>query len=157
MSREWEIKAIAEALLSRYAAVIDDGDLNAWPNFFVEEGVYKLIPRENYLKGLPVSLIYCKNRVMMEDRVVAIQKASIYTPQYYRHHYSNLRVEDISDDQATLLANYIVYRTQDDGDTILFSTGRIIARILLADEPKFIAKTVVYDTFRIPDLLVFPI
>jgi len=45
---------------------------------------------------------------------------------------------------------------QDDGDTILFSTGRIVARITLGDQPRFIEKIVVYDTCRIPDLLVFP-
>jgi 3-phenylpropionate/cinnamic acid dioxygenase small subunit len=156
MTRE-EIRARAEELLFSYAAVIDDGDVSEWPGFFVEEGVYKLIPRENYLRGLPVCLIYCKNRAMIEDRVMAIQKASIYSPQYYRHHYSNIRVEESTAAQATLLANYIVHRTQDDGDTIVFSTGRVIARITLVDEPRFLEKTVVYDTFRIPDLLVFPI
>ncbi|MGH8007180.1 MAG: aromatic-ring-hydroxylating dioxygenase subunit beta, partial [Candidatus Binatia bacterium] len=149
-----EIRARVEELLFRYAAVIDDGDLSAWPGFFVEDGVYKLIPRENYLKGLPVCLMYCKNRAMIEDRVAAIQKASIYSPHYYRHHYSNIRVEDANVDQATLLANYVVHRTQDDGDTIVFSTGRIIARLTLADPLQFMTKTVVYDTFRIPDLLV---
>jgi len=143
--------------LFKYAAAIDDGDLSEWPRFFVEEGVYKLIPRENYLRGLPVCLIYCKNRAMIEDRVMAIQQASIYSPQYYRHHYSNIRVEESITAQATLLANYIVHRTQDDGDTIVFSTGRVIARLTLVNETRFMEKTVVYDTFRIPDLLVFPI
>jgi hypothetical protein len=41
--------------------------------------------------------------------------------------------------------------------TIVFSTDRIIARITRADEPRIIEKIVVYDTCRIPDLLVFPI
>lgn len=152
-----EIRAKVEELLFRYAAVIDDGDLSEWPGFFTEDGVYKLIPRENYLKGLPICLMYCKNRAMIEDRVAAIQKASIYSPHYYRHHYSNIRVEDANSDQATLLANYVVHRTQDDGDTIVFSTGRIIAQVRLAEAPQFLTKTVIYDTFRIPDLLVFPI
>jgi len=152
-----EIRAGAEELLFRSAAAIDDGDLRDWPGFFVEDGVYKLIPRENYLRGLPACLIYCKNRAMMEDRVMAILQASIYSPHYYRHHYSNIRVEDITSDEATLLANYVVHRSQDDGDTVVFSTGRVIARITLADAPKFITETVVYDTCRIPDLLVFPL
>jgi 3-phenylpropionate/cinnamic acid dioxygenase small subunit len=150
-------KARAEELLFRYAAVIDDGDLREWPGFFVEDGVYKLIPRENYLRGLPVCLIYCKNRAMMEDRVTAMQQASQYSPHCYRHHYSNVRVDHSEPEQVTLLANYVVHRTQEDGDTIVFSTGRIIARITRADELRFMEKIVVYDTCRIPDLLVFPI
>jgi anthranilate 1,2-dioxygenase small subunit len=152
-----DLKAGAEDLLFRYAAAIDDGDLSEWPTFFVEEGVYKLIPRENYLKGLPISLIYCKNRAMMEDRITAIHKASIYTPQSYRHHYSNIRVQALDADQARLLANYVVHRTQEDGDTIVFSTGRVIATITQTDSPQFVENIVVYDTCRIPDLLVFPI
>jgi 3-phenylpropionate/cinnamic acid dioxygenase small subunit len=152
-----DLKASAEDLLFRYAAAIDDGDLSEWPTFFVEEGVYKLIPRENYLKGLPISLIYCKNRAMMEDRVTAIHKASVYTPQHYRHHYSNIRVQELDADRAQLLANYVIHRTQEDGDTIVFSTGRVIATITQTDVPRFVEKLVVYDTCRIPDLLVFPI
>jgi anthranilate 1,2-dioxygenase small subunit len=93
----------------------------------------------------------------MEDRVTAILQTSIYSPHYYRHHYSNIRVEDITSDEATLLANYVVHRSQDDGDTVVFSTGRVIARITLTNVPKFITKTLVYDTCRIPDLLVFPL
>jgi len=156
MVRE-DIRARAEEVLFHYAAVIDDGELREWPGFFVQDGVYKLIPRENYLRGLPVCLIYCKNRAMMEDRVAAILQASIYSLHYYRHHYSNIRVEDLTADHATLLANYVVHRTQDDGDTMVFSTGRIIARITLTETPKFMEKLVVYDTCRIPDLLVFPL
>ncbi len=156
MERE-ALKAQAEGLLYRYAAAIDDGDLSEWPGFFVEDGVYKLIPRENYRRGLPVCLIYCKNRAMMVDRVTAIQQASQYSPHVYRHHYSNLRLTAVTADEATLLANYVVHRTQEEGDTIVFSTGRIIAKITRADEPQFIEKLIVYDTCRIPDLLVLPL
>ncbi|MCS6926465.1 MAG: aromatic-ring-hydroxylating dioxygenase subunit beta [Candidatus Binatia bacterium] len=151
------LKAQAEELLYRYAAAIDDGELSQWPEFFVAEGVYKLIPRENYQRGLPVCLIYCKNRAMMVDRVTAILQANQYSPHVYRHHYSNLRLTAVSPDEVTLVANYVVHRTHEEGDTIVFSTGRIIARMTRTAEPRFIEKVVIYDTCRIPDLLVFPI
>jgi anthranilate 1,2-dioxygenase small subunit len=125
---------VVQALLFRYAAVIDDGDLTDWPGFFAEDAEYRLTPRENFLRGLPASLIYCKNRAMMRDRVIAIKKATVYTPQYYRHHYSNILVER-SPGHATLRANYLVCRTQDDGDTIVFSTGRLIAAVSVPEEP----------------------
>lgn len=128
------IREVAEALLFRYAAVIDDGDLADWPGFFAEDAEYRLIPRENFLRGLPAALIYCKNRAMMRDRVVAIKKATVYTPQYYRHHYSNILIER-SPVQTTLRANYLLCRTQDDGDTIIFSTGRLIAALSVPEEP----------------------
>jgi anthranilate 1,2-dioxygenase small subunit len=128
------LKEVVESLLFRYAAVIDDGDLTDWPGFFAEDAEYRLTPRENFLRGLPASLIYCRNRAMMRDRVIAIKKATVYTPQYYRHHYSNILVER-SAAYTTLRANYLVCRTQDDGDTIVFSTGRLIAAVSVPEEP----------------------
>jgi anthranilate 1,2-dioxygenase small subunit len=128
------IKDVVESLLFRYAAVIDDGDLADWPGFFAEDGEYRLIPRENFIRGLPAALIFCKNRAMMRDRVIAIKKASVYTPHHYRHYYSNLLIER-SGGQVTLRANYLVCRTQEDGDTIVFSTGRLIAALAIPEEP----------------------
>jgi anthranilate 1,2-dioxygenase small subunit len=127
------LKDVVESLLFRYAAVIDDGDLSDWPGFFAEDAEYRLIPRENFIRGLPAALIFCKNRAMMRDRVIAIKKASVYTPHHYRHYYSNLFIER-SGTHVTLRANYLVCRTQDDGDTIVFSTGRLIAAIAVPEE-----------------------
>jgi anthranilate 1,2-dioxygenase small subunit len=127
------LKDVVESLLFRYASVIDDGDLSDWPGFFAEDGEYRLIPRENFIRGLPAALIFCKNRAMMRDRVIAIKKASVYSPQRYRHYYSNLLIER-SGTHVTLRANYLVCRTQDEGDTIVFSTGRLIAALSVPEE-----------------------
>jgi len=142
------LREVAETLLYRYAAVIDDGDLADWPGFFAEDAEYKLIPRENFVRGMAAALIWCKSRAMMRDRAIAIKKASIYTPHYYRHHYSNVIVERGAPSsvpsgppsgmvQVTLRANYLVCRTQDDGDTIIFSTGRVVASLSIPDDPAF--------------------
>jgi hypothetical protein len=74
----------------------------------------------------------------MRDRVIAIKKASVYTPHYYRHHYTNLLIERAGLD-VTLRANYLVCRTQDDGDTIIFSTGRVIASLSVQEESGFLS------------------
>jgi anthranilate 1,2-dioxygenase small subunit len=132
------LRDVVESLLYRYAATIDDGDLIDWPGFFAEDAEYKLIARENFVRGLPISVIYCKNRAMMRDRVIAIKKASVYTPHYYRHHYSNLLIERAGL-EVTLRANYLVCRTQDDGDTIIFSTGRLIASLSVQEEASFLS------------------
>jgi anthranilate 1,2-dioxygenase small subunit len=126
-------RELVETLLYRYAAVIDDGDLADWPGFFGEDAEYRLISRENYARGLPVCVMYCKNRAMMRDRVVAIKRASVYTPQFYRHHYSNVMVERIGA-ELSVRANYLVCRTREDGDTIVFSTGRLIAQVMAPDD-----------------------
>jgi len=155
--RDASIRCTVEDLLYRYAEALDDGELERWPALFLESGQYRLIPRENHQRGLPVSLILCTSRAMMEDRVVAIRKACVYTPHVCRHLYTNVRVGAEAEGQVETRANYAVYRTTEDGETVLLSVGRVLARVELGPEPCFERMDVVYETFRIPGLLVYPI
>lgn len=151
------IRCTVEDLLYRYAEALDDGELERWPALFLESGQYRLIPRENHQRGLPVSLILCTSRAMMEDRVVAIRKACVYTPHVCRHLHTNVRVGEVEAGRVEARANYAVYRTTEDGETVLLSVGHVEARVALEPEPRFERMDVVYETFRIPGLLVYPI
>ncbi|WP_095982792.1 aromatic-ring-hydroxylating dioxygenase subunit beta [Melittangium boletus] len=148
-----------EDLLYRYAEALDDGGFADWPGFFTEEAEYRLIPRENHARGLPASLMLCTGRGMMEDRVVAIREACVFSPHVCRHLYTNVRVAEGGDADGRLdvRANYAVYRTTEDGETVLLSVGRVLAGVVLEPEPRFTRMDVVYETFRIPGLLVYPI
>ena len=151
------IRCTVEDLFYRYAEALDDGELERWPALFLESGQYRLIPRENHQRGLPVSLILCTSRAMMEDRVVAIREACVYTPHVCRHLYTNVRVGAEEGGRVETRANYAVYRTTEEGETVLLSVGRVLARVVLEPEPRFERMDVVYETFRIPGLLVYPI
>jgi anthranilate 1,2-dioxygenase small subunit len=151
------LRGSVEDLLYRYAEALDDGGLEQWPEAFVEGGQYRLIPRENHERHLPVCLILCTSRAMMEDRVVAIRKACVYTPHVCRHLYTNVRVGKVEEGRAVAKANHAVYRTTEDGETVLLSVGRVEARVVLEPEPRFERMDVVFETFRIPGLLVYPI
>jgi anthranilate 1,2-dioxygenase small subunit len=151
------IRSTVEDLLYRYAETLDDGELEQWPTLFLEAAQYRLIPRENHQRGLPACLILCTSRAMMEDRVVAIRKACVYTPHVCRHLYTNVRVGEVSAGHVETKANFAVYRTTEDGETVLLSVGRVLARVVLEPEPRFERMDVVYETFRIPGLLVYPI
>ena len=70
-----------EELLADYAEAIDDGALERWPAFFTEDGEYQIITRESHDAGLPIGILYCDSRGMMEDRVHALRTANIYEPQ----------------------------------------------------------------------------
>lgn len=155
--RDPTIRCTVEDLLYRYAEALDDGELERWPALFLEGGQYRLIPRENHQRGLPVSLILCTSRAMMEDRVVAIRKACVYTPHVCRHLHTNVRVGEVEEGRVEARANYAVYRTTEDGETVLLSVGHVEARVALEPEPRFERMDVVYETFRIPGLLVYPI
>ena len=57
------------ALYADYAAVVDSTDWNQWPEFFLEDGAYRLQPRENFDAGLPLCLLALESRAMIMDRV----------------------------------------------------------------------------------------
>jgi 3-phenylpropionate/cinnamic acid dioxygenase small subunit len=53
-------------LLADYGALLDHGNYAAWLGLFAPECTYNVVPRENYERGLPVGLIYCDSRAMLE-------------------------------------------------------------------------------------------
>ena len=58
-----------EDLLDGYAEAIDDGQIERWPGFFIENGTYQIITRASHDAGLPIGLLYCDSRGMMEDHM----------------------------------------------------------------------------------------
>lgn len=150
-----------EELLYDYVQTIDDDRLEQWPEFFVEDCEYSIIPRENTDLGLPAAVIFCDSQGMLHDRVVALRKANIYPEHYSRHIVSNMRVSaDSADNNGVIHAegNYLVLQTRMDGDTKIYNAGKYIDEIIRVDgKLKYRKKTCVFDTHRIQTLLVTPI
>jgi anthranilate 1,2-dioxygenase small subunit len=67
------VRDVIENLLADYAEAIDDDALERWPGFFTEAGEYQIISRESHDAGLPIGILYCDSRAMMEDRVLALR------------------------------------------------------------------------------------
>ena len=44
-------------LYADYAYAVDSGDWDLWPEFFVEDCRYRLVPRENHERGLPLATL----------------------------------------------------------------------------------------------------
>ena len=102
------VREAIEELLADYAEAIDDGALERWPGFFTEDGEYQIITRESHDAGLPIGILYCDSRGMMEDRVQALRTANIYEPHAYRHLLGRPRIERHSDGFA-VRSNFCVY------------------------------------------------
>ena len=81
-------------LLYDYVEYLDDDRLEEWPDFFVPDCMYKIMPRENVERELPLPIWYCSNRNMLTDRVQALRTSQIYNLHYDRHILSNVRVLD---------------------------------------------------------------
>ena len=115
-----------EDLLAAYAEAIDDGKLELWPGFFTGNGIYQIITRESLDAGLPIGILYCDSRGMMEDRVRALRTANIYEPHAYRHLLGRPRFERVGDG-FDVRSNFCVYRIAQDGDTVVTLTAREVS------------------------------
>ena len=60
-----ELKHEVEDLLNTYAQCIDDDNLEQWPDFFTDQCLYRIIPRENHEIGLPTAVMWCDSRGML--------------------------------------------------------------------------------------------
>jgi anthranilate 1,2-dioxygenase small subunit len=147
-----------EDFLIRYIHCIDDDKLEAWPDFFTERCLYKIISRENHDRGLPLGVMECDSRGMLKDRIESMRRANVYEPHSYRHQVSALQIERRPDGRIDCRSNYLVVRTMADGTMSIFSTGRYLDRLVLEDgQPKLEERLVVFESRRIETLLVIPI
>lgn len=148
-----------EGLLVTYAHCIDDDELERWPEFFTEDGVYQIISRESFEAGHPIGIMLCRGRGMMTDRIRALRRANIYEPQRYVHLLGPPQIEagEVSDTYR-VRSNFQVVRTMENGATDLFATGKYLDRVTLAqDEPRLAERRVVLASRRIDTLLVVPL
>lgn len=145
-------------LQASYVAAIDEDQLESWPDFFVEECLYKIIPRENQDRNMPLAAIYCDSRGMLVDRVVALREANIFAKHYYRHIISNMNIIELEQDFVDLRTNYAVFQTRTNGATIIYNTGCYHDKVVLTDQGlRFKEKVAVFDTFQVQTQLVTPI
>lgn len=145
-------------LLFAYARAIDSGEFEAWPEFFVEDATYKILPRENADRGLPLAVMLCDSKNMMLDRIRALREANIYNIHYPRHTISNIELLERNGRTCRAVSNYVVYQTDQEGRTTIYSVGQY-ADVIVADGDglKFKEKVVRVDTFGIPNLVALPI
>lgn len=149
---------IATALFADYAAHIDADELEAWPDFFTDQGRYKITTAFNLRRNLPIGIIDAKNRNMLVDRVAALRHANIYERQSYRHIISAIRILRQENESLSAEAGFMVVRTLSDGDQSLFATGRYAAEIdFRGPRPLFTNLLVVLDSEKIDTLLAIPL
>src|SRR6185503_555964 len=126
---EPQLQAVVENLHARYVHALDADKLEDWPQFFTENGTYRITTAENEARGLPLPVVYAEGRPMLRDRVASLRHANIYEPQRYRHLVSSVLVERIDERSASSLANFLVVRIMESGESLLFATGRYVDRI----------------------------
>ncbi len=158
LEHEIALESRIQALHTDYVHCIDDDRLEEWPDFFTEDGRYRVITRENHDLGLPVSLIYCDGRGMLADRISAMRTANVFEPHTYCHLVGMARVLESAGVEHHVRANFTVIRTMSDGAMSVFACGRYLDRVVEdAGRLKLAERTVVLDSRRIDTLLVIPL
>ncbi|MGZ8261193.1 MAG: aromatic-ring-hydroxylating dioxygenase subunit beta [Caldimonas sp.] len=145
-------------LYSEYAAAVDSGDWDLWPGFFVDDCSYRLVPRENHERGLPLATLSFESKGMLKDRVYGIRETLFHDPYYQRHVVGAPLVRASSPGRIESEANYAVFRTKLDGLSTVFNVGRTIDVVVDTPEGlRFESRTVVYDSEMIPNSIIYPI
>ena len=141
-------------LFAEYGTRLDAEHYDEWLALFADECRYQVLPRENADAGLPVALIFCDSRAMLEDRIRALLEANKYNIHTDRHLIGLPRI--IGDDEVEV--PFAVFQTDQEGGTSLFATGLYRDRLVTElGALRIRDKLVLLDTFAVPSLLATPL
>jgi salicylate 5-hydroxylase small subunit len=145
-------------LYADYAQAVDSGNWDLWPEFFTEDCVYKLIPRENHARGFPLATLSFDSKGMLKDRVYGIRETLFHDPYYQRHVVGAPLIHTADKDRFTSEANYAVFRTKLSQESTVFNVGRYSDVVVRTPEGlKFASRLCVYDSEMIPNSIIYPI
>jgi salicylate 5-hydroxylase small subunit len=153
-----ELRDEIEALYADYAEALDDNELERWPDFFVEDCLYKLVPRENWERKLPIALMLCESQGMLRDRVAAVRNTALYAPRSFRHLIGQFRIEAETPERIRVRANYVVLQTLVDDLTRIQNAGKYVDLVVrTAQGLRFQEKICVFDSVLVPNSLIYPV
>lgn len=146
------------ALQDEYIATLDTDALELWPEMFVDDCLYEIIPKENEDLGLPAPVIHCDGKAMLRDRVISLRNANIFQPAVYRHFVSGLSFTTADREKVEMRSSYLVINTSQLGQSVVYQTGRYHDVVVRDGERwRFKSKRAIYDTSRIQTALAIPI
>jgi 3-phenylpropionate/cinnamic acid dioxygenase small subunit len=154
----WEQERALLRLLHRYVRCLDEKQINAWPGFFTENGVYKVYPRENLEAGLPACLLDIDSKAGLRDRALCLKEVSLYANNAARHFLGPSAIESDGKNAFAVTTNVLVVHSDVDGNSKVFCAGEYRDRIVeIEGKLLFREKVVVLDTFTVPSHLAMPI
>jgi salicylate 5-hydroxylase small subunit len=152
-----------DAFNAHYAEVLDARRFDEWPLCFVADGRYQVQARENFDRGLPLSLIDLESQGMMKDRIFGVTQTIFHAPYYTRHVVGVASVlgQRVDADGAVVYAceaSYAVFRTKPGQTSEVFNVGRY--RDEMVDTPdglRLRSRRCIYDSELVLNSLIYPI
>jgi 3-phenylpropionate/cinnamic acid dioxygenase small subunit len=146
------------AVNAAYIRCIDAGALESWPDFFLDDCLYKVTTAENHKAGFAAGVIYADSKAMLSDRILALRQANVYEKQNYRHIVGLPNVIKNGGDTAECETPFIVVRIMHDGQTDVFATGVYLDTLRdSGGQLKFAQRVVVCDSSRFDTLVALPL
>ncbi len=145
-------------LQADYARALDSGHWDLWPEFFTDDCVYKLQPRENFERGFPLATLFFESKGMLRDRVYGIKETLFHDPYYQRHVVGAPVILSADEAGMTCDTNYAVFRTKLDGPSTVFNVGRYLDTVVRTPQGlKFAQRLCIFDSEMIPNALIYPV
>ena len=145
-------------LNAEYAAALDAGDWDRWPDFFTEACMYKLQPRENHERNLPLATLSFESRGMLRDRVYGIKETLFHDPYYQRHVVGTPRITGRRGGSILAETGYAVFRTRQNELSEVLNVGRYLDEVVSTTEGlRFASRVCVFDSEMIPNSIIYPI
>lgn len=145
-------------LYADYASAVDSGHWDLWPEFFTDDCIYRLQPRENHERGFPLATLSFTSKGMLKDRVYGIQETLFHDPYYQRHVVGTPVVREAGGGRFRCEANYAVFRTKLSDASTVFNVGRYLDWVVRTPAGlKFASRECIYDSEMIPNSIIYPI
>ena len=145
-------------LYADYASTVDAARWDLWPEFFTDDCVYRVQPRENHERGFPLATLSLTSKGMLKDRAYGIQETLFHDPYYQRHVVGAPVVREVAQDRIRCEANYAVFRTKLSELSTVYNVGRYLDVVVRTPQGlKFASRECIYDSEMIPNSLIYPI
>jgi salicylate 5-hydroxylase small subunit len=145
-------------LYADYASAVDSGHWDLWPEFFTDDCVYRLQPRENHERGFPLATLSFTSKGMLKDRVYGIKETLFHDPYYQRHVVGTPVLREVVEKGWRCEANYAVLRTKLSDASTVFNVGRYLDTVVRTPAGlKFASRECIYDSEMIPNSIIYPI
>ena len=145
-------------LYADYASAVDSGNWDLWPEFFTDDCVYRLQPRENHERGFPLATLSFTSKGMLRDRVYGIRETLFHDPYYQRHVVGSPLIREMGNGRFRCEANYAVFRTKLSDTTAVFNVGRYLDTVVRTPAGlKFASRECIYDSEMVPNALIYPV
>ena len=155
-------------LYADYAHTVDAGQWDRWTEFFTDDCVYRVQPRENHERGFPLATLAFEGLGMLRDRAYAIRETLFHDPYYQRHVVGLPRLLGPAGVDALHRAGategwrvevpYAVFRTKLSQPSTVFNVGRYLDTVVRTEAGlRLAARECVYDSEMIPNSLIYPI